>query len=621
MTRSAAIIPAGVAVVVLFLLITLAGPLGGLRERSFDLYQTLSPADVPLDQVAIVAIDDQSLGAIGRWPWPRARVGDLVLAIADSGAAVIGLDLLFPEPDIAADGAASDAAFAQALAVTPSVLAMTLADDGRVLDDIAPKTGVSFVGQGDLAFTQGYAGGVAPIAPLAEATAGLGVIRAFADDDGRMRAIPLLWAEQPDADTLRHWPAFAVEMLRVAQGERSLAVRMQGTADDAIRIGQAIVPLADGRIRLIDVPASPLRVPARALLEDGPQPGLAGRVVIIAFDAAGLDRYHQTARGELRLGADLHAIAVSQMLNGRFLTEPANARVIEWGLFAIGALVLVGAFAVFGRRPAIVVLIGMIAIVAPVLAGVWAYQNRSMLIDGGQPAAGLFLVGLGGGYGLYRLAERRRKRLQQQFSQFLSPEVVRALAATDADAAIAVEDRVISAILIDIRSFTALSDRLPAEDIVQVVNHFYAIANEEIFARNGTVDKYMGDSVLAFWNAPIDQPDHADLAVEATQAIIDRVRRDNHKLEGKGLPPISAVGIIETGPCSVGNMGTRERVDYTAIGPTINMVARLEKEAKALNVELVTGPGCAEAMRRPTRQIAEVELRGFSGKVGVFVPA
>ena len=618
--QSAAGTAAGVATIVLALSLALSGPLGGLRERAFDIYQTASPHDLPLDQVAVVTIDEATLGAQGRWPWPRERVGTLIEAIAASGAASIGLDLLFPEPDATADGARSDAAFAGSLAATPSVLAMTLTEEGVPLT-VSPKPGFAFIGTGDMAFDEGYPGGVAPIPVLADAASGLGVIRSFADHDGRMRAIPLLWSEVSPGGELRRWPAFSVEMLRVAQGEQTLGVRMEGTSDDALRVGAAIVPLGDGRLRLIDVPADPLRVSAAGLLTDGPDDRLAGRVVVLAVDAAGLDRFHLTARGDLRLGADLHAIAVSQMLAGAYLTEPSGARLLEGGLFAGLAAAMVAAFALLARRPVLAGLAALALIAIPAGLGFFLYDSRNLLIDGLQPSGGLFLTALGGGYGLYRDAERRRQTLQKQFSQFLSPDVVRKLAASDTEAALAVEERVISAILVDIRSFTAMSEQLAGERIVDLVNHFFQIASEEIFARGGTIDKYMGDSVLAFWNAPLDHPGHADTAIDAAQAIIDRVRRDNHRLTSRGLPAIEAVAIVETGPCSVGNMGTKERIDYTAIGPAINMVARLEKEAKALGQVLVTGPGAAAAAGRPMTRIAEVELRGFDGQVAIFVPA
>lgn len=596
-----------------------SGSLDGIRERGFDIYQRMMPRDVPLDQVAIVAIDDASLTRFGRWPWPREKVGEVVALIERSGAAAIGLDLLFPEPDLSDQGPASDAALADVLAQSPSVLAMTLADDGSKLA-LTRETGFTFIGDGSPPVERGYPGGIAPIELLSTAAPGLGVIRSFADDDGRMRAVPLIWAEEPEAGKLRYWPAFSVEMLRVAQMETSITARTFGGQDDALKVGAVIVPLADGGLRLIDVPSTPLNVSVQALFDEGPQESLENRIVILAVDAAGVDRYHLTARGDLRLGADLHAIAVSQMLNSSYLTRIANANFIEIGLFASLAGLLIISFLVLGRHPLFVTSFAIVICAVPIAAGIWFYAERSILLDASQPTLGLLLAAIGGGYALYREAEHRRVSLQMQFSQFLSPEVVKQLSETDSVATLAAEDRTITIMLLDVRGFTAMSEKYGGKAMVEVVNHFFAIASDEIFKRGGTIDKYMGDAVLAFWNAPLEQANHAELAFDCAQAILDRVRRENHVLEKRELPAIKIVAVLETGICSVGNMGTPERIDYTAIGPAVNLVARLEKVAKDEGHLLVTGPACAAELSRPMLKVAKVEVRGFKEPVDVYVP-
>lgn len=593
--------------------------LDGVRERGFDIYQRLLPRDVPLDQVAIVAIDDASLSSFGRWPWPRQKVGEVVALIEQSGAAAIGLDLLFPEPDLSDQGRASDAAFAATLRQSPSVLAMTLAENGEKLA-LKRQAGFTFIGDGDPPVDRGYPGGIAPIEMLSRAASGLGVIRSFADDDGRMRAIPLIWAEEPEVGVLRYWPAFSVEMLRVAQMETSITARTFGGPDDALKVGAVIVPLTDGGLRLIDVPSTPLTISAKKLIDGGPQQALENRIVILAVDAAGVDRYHLTARGNLRLGADLHAIAVSQMLNSSYLTRIANSGFIEMGLFVGLVCALIINFLFLGRHPLFVTSFAILICAVPGAAGLWFYAERSVLLDATQPTLGLLLAGIGGGYALYREAEHRRVSLQMQFSQFLSPEVVKQLAETDSVAALAAEDRNITIMLLDVRGFTTMSEQYGGKAMVEVVNHFFAIASDEIFKRGGTIDKYMGDAVLAFWNAPLDQPDHAERAFECAQAILDRVRRENHVLEKRELPAIKIVAVLETGVCSVGNMGTTERIDYTAIGPAVNLVARLEKVAKEEGHLLVTGPACAAALSRPMLKVAKVEVRGFKDPVEVYVP-
>lgn len=597
----------------------LSSQLGGLRERSFDFYQTMLPKDVSLDQVALVTIDEQSLAGVGRWPWPRAKVGEIIDLIGQSGAAAIGLDILFPEPDGSATGAASDAAFAQALKRNPTVLAMSLTHDGASLN-FQYEAGFSFIGDGTPPIEQGYPGGVAPILSLIEAASGLGVIRSFSDDDGRMRAIPLIWADAKQSGELRYWPSFSMDLLRVAQDANSFTARIYGAPDDAIKIGQIVVPLADGRLRLIDAPTSPLRVSAATLLADGPQQALENRIVILALDAVGLDAFHLTARGSQRLGPELHAIAIGQMLNGQYLERVDNAAWRELVLFALLAAIMIAGFVLLGRTPILATTTAFFISAIPLALGFWYYAQRNVLLDAATPTVGLLLTGLVGGYALYQEAERKRVSLQKQFSQFLSPEVVKRLAETDSEAALAVEDRMITVMLLDVRGFTKLSEEYGGKRMVDVMNHFFGIASDEIFRRGGTIDKFMGDAVLAFWNAPLAHADHADRAFDCAQAILDRVARENRSLKVCDLPEIRIVAVLETGLCSVGNMGTKERIDYTAIGPAVNLASRLEKYAKDEGHLLVTGPQCAAQLSQPLLKVAKLDVRGFDGAVEVFVP-
>jgi adenylate cyclase len=591
----------------------------GLREKTYDTYQSVSPIKLDLDQVAIVTIDEESLARFGRWPWPRAEIGKLLDAVAKSGAAAVGLDLFFAEPESGADGAASDASFARALAGAPSVLAMSL-DPSAGPIRISEKAGWTVVGL-DPAAAEAVPGGIAPLPELAEAASGLGIVRTLPDADGVIRKVPLVWAETPGGET-RLWPALSLELLRVAQGAPSYTLRLEGLPSDAVRVGEATVPLGgDGRIRIIDTTVPVPHVSATGLLDTGRADGLDGRIAIIAVDAAGIDQYHLTARGGHRLGADIHAILATQMLQGRYLFEAPHARAIERGLFLGGSLFLFLILTGFARRPLLAVLASAPVIAAPLAVGAYAYFSRDLLLDGVQPAAGLLVMGAAGGYALYREAERRRGVLQKQFSQFLSPEVVRHLAETDTAAALQVEDREITAMLVDVRGFTAMSGALGADKTVAVVNHFLEIANREIFARGGTIDKYMGDAVLAFWNAPLETLDHADRAIDCAQAIIAALKAANPQLQARGLPAIEVVAAIESGVCSVGNMGTERRIDYTAIGPAINMTSRLEAETKKMGEVMLVGPGAAARTRFALEPLGEVHLRGMEKPCAVFRPA
>jgi class 3 adenylate cyclase len=206
---------------------------------------------------------------------------------------------------------------------------------------------------------------------------------------------------------------------------------------------------------------------------------------------------------------------------------------------------------------------------------------------------------------------RNLRRVEAQMSKFLSPSVVANLMQTDT-VDLTVQKRPITALLVDLRGFTAFSDTHGSDAASTRANQFFATVTEEILARNGTIDKYLGDAVLAFWNAPLLQPDHTDLAIDAAKVIQSRLAEQRD--------PMDAVAMIETGECSVGNFGTRQRMDYTAIGGAMNIVSRLEVEAKARGIPLLIGPQAAAQTRHATIQVAQVNVAGIKEELALFSP-
>ena len=280
--RGLAVLFAALGVVLLGGHVIFGGVFSGLREKTFDTYQSLSPIELDTGRVAVIAIDEASLARYGRWPWPRELVGRIVDAATANGALAVGLDLFFAEPDAGAGGAESDAALAEALARGPAVLAMSLDPAAGPLG-IDEKAGWTVVGL-DPAAAQAVPGGIAPLPAFAEAAKGLGVVRTLPDGDGVIRKVPLIWAEG-EGGQVRLWPALSLELLRVAQEAPSYTLRLEGLPSDAIRTGEATVPLGeDGRIRIIDTTAPVPHVSAERLLEEGAPDDLVQRLVGMVHD-------------------------------------------------------------------------------------------------------------------------------------------------------------------------------------------------------------------------------------------------------------------------------------------------------------------------------------------------
>lgn len=587
-----------------------------LRGRTFDLYQVVLPKPDQPSPVVLVIIDEAALAEYGRWPWNRGVVANLVRAIARNRAAVIGLDLLFPEPDPSPNGRRGDNALAAALAETNSVLAASLADTATATD-LSPRVGYPVVGEAR-AERPGYLGVTASLAAMNQAASGIGIIRSNADPDGVLRQLPLVWLRSVAGD-YEVWPSFALELVRVYAGELSPAVRTNLAGFERLRIAGAEIPLqADGSVWLVEKPGAIPRVSALELLNGAAAPNLADAIAIVGFDAVGLDTFHNTPARAQRLGSEVHALLAEQLLFGKFLQTPDNAKWIERAWFAGAALVLLALMALAAQRPSLAVPAIVLVVLSPLVGGALAYAFRNELYEFIQPAVGLFALAAFDGVSQFRKSERRRQTLARQFSRFLSPEVVKALAGGNSEAALSVDKREITVLMIDLRGFTSMTNALEPNQTVDLVNHFLSIATDEIFKRNGTVDKFIGDAVLAFWNAPLDEPRHTELALEAADAILARVAETNTELALRGLPKLRAGAALETGVCSVGNFGSSLRIDYTAIGAAVNGAARLEAATKTLGVPLVTGPGFAARTSRELVEVGEIELRGFTGPVKVF---
>ncbi|RWB31679.1 MAG: adenylate/guanylate cyclase domain-containing protein [Mesorhizobium sp.] len=608
----------GLVVVLLLLACHLAfdGPLSRLRERTYDFYQFLAPREATSNPVVIVSIDDASLKTYGRWPWNRGLLADLVDGVAESGAAVIGLALVLPEADISPEGIAGDKRLATALAKNRTALAVSLGNEATV-SEAEPKAGWSIVGQVPETLP-GFTGLTGSLPDFSSAAAGLGAIRTLPDPDGVLRHVPLLWLRNT-AQGVQLWPSFALELLRLYAGENGYVARMNAAGFDALRMAGTIVPLEpQGSIRLWETDTNTPRISAINILSGRGDPLLRNAIAIVDLSAVGLTQYLPTPTRPARPGVDIHADAIGQMLAGRYLAEPPQARTLERLWLVLSGIVFIGLSGVLAQRVVLGALALALLAVTPFGFGALEYSLQGKLYDPLQPALATILLAGFEGYVLYRRSEQRRSTLARQFSQYLSPSVVQRLANSDTEAILSGEKREITILLSDIRGFTTMSEQLGAQEIAKVVNHFLGLATDEILKRDGTIDKFMGDAVLAFWNAPLDQPDHRERALEAGLALIERVKRENAAFTARGHPSIQIGVAIETGVCSVGNFGSERRFDYTAIGSPVNRAARLESTTKKLSIPLVLGPGFAQGASMPVVQAGAFELQGFKGEVSIF---
>ncbi|MBV6656874.1 MAG: adenylate/guanylate cyclase domain-containing protein [Devosiaceae bacterium] len=586
--------------------------LSALRERTFDFYQRVAPREIgPEVPVRIVDIDDAALAQHGQWPWPRDLLADLVTTLHAAGAAVIALDMIFPEPDRSSPLAAlarlpvpadtrealsamlasqpdHDDQFAQALAAAPSVLGVALSVQPR---DFRPRAGLATVGPpiGErLARSPGTLGSL----PHLEAGAsGLGGIHvSVLDDDAVVRRIPVLTAT---GDAIL--PSLFLEALRVAQGAQSLVARTNPDPSDPehgipqdVRVGAFTIPLtATGAYRILYGALDPaLTVSAGDVLSAagdaqaiaGLSSQLGGTIVLVGTSAPGLFDLRASPLGTLVPGVTMHAQAIASIVTEQNLSRPDWTQGLE--LTAMATLGIAALVIALLAPPVWAAFICLILLAWVGAGSWWAFSERLLLVDATSPIFAILAVF--GAVTVPRLVgtDRQQRFIRNAFSHYLAEPVLARLEADPNALQLDGEKRIITVLFMDVRGCTSRSEGMEPTDAVHLLNGLLDPLSEAVLAEEGTIDKFMGDGMMAFWNAPLDQPDHAARAIRAAAAMADVLEETNRKL-GSETPLAIGVG-IHTGDAFVGNMGSRRRFAYSAIGDTVNLCARVEALAGQL---------------------------------------
>jgi adenylate cyclase len=627
--------------------VVLAGPIEEAQLKVFDSYQRLAPRAYVATPVTFLDIDDESLARVGQWPWPRTFVADLIARLHNAGAAAIALDIVFAEPD-----RTSPANVLPLWPATPEVNALrdrpeALPDHDRVLADIIGqvnvvsgfvltdepgqfvpdvKSGFAAAGDDPRMFLPEFHGAVANLPSIGEASAGSGSFNLIPEHDGIIRRVPLLFRLGDDLV-----PSLAAEALRVAQGARSIVVKSSGASGETaygehtginnVKIGSIVVPTdGHGRMWLHFTPEAPERTVAawRVFGEDFDAASIAGNIVVVGTSAAGLRDVRATPLNPVEAGALIHVQALEQMLLGHHLKRPDwffGVEIIYIVLLGITLIVLLprlGALWCAG--------VGSVAIAAAIAASWYAFRELRWLLDPIYPSAVVLLIYLSGSLLNYLRTESEKRQIRGAFSQYLSPALVEQLAAHPERLVLGGEMRDMTLLFCDIRGFTTISEQFKEDPqgLTQLINRFLTPMTDMILARRGTIDKYMGDCIMAFWNAPLDDEAHAAHGCDSALAMFTALSGLNEEIKnereaaGQKFFPIN-IGIgLNSGECCVGNMGSRQRFDYSVLGDAVNLASRLEGQSKNYGVGVVIGD---ETRRRaPDYAVLELDLIAVKGK-------
>jgi adenylate cyclase len=611
-------------------------PLRELRDSAFDQYQRLVPREYVPVPVRIIDVDEASLRELGQWPWPRDLLAELLGRLGELGAAVVVFDILFSEPDrlsprtvlqnvpgidsgVVASFPDNDDIFAQQIAAYPTVLGLAGVPDGRPLPP--PKASFAYIGESPMGAIPPISGAVVPLQPLGEAAQGIGDTRMSSlQENAIVRIMPMF-----QSDGTQLVPSLALEALRVAQGASTYIV--ESTPEEpvslvAVKIGDFEIPTTrTGGLWLYLTPDRPDRYISAAKVLQGSAEDLAplveGHIVFVGTSAAGLLDIRATPLGQNVPGVSLHAQALEQMLTGKFLSRPDWADGLEVTMIAAVGLLVAAMTAMFS--PMIAISAGT-AISAAFLALSWhAFRSWGFLIDPVAPilastAAQFAAVG-------FRLlvTDRERRHIRRAFGNYVSPAVL-ARAENQPALRLGGEDREITMLFMDIRDFTTISESLPSTSLVSFLNTLLTGLSRHIIDSDGTLDKFIGDSIMAFWNAPVDVDEHPARAARCALKMRETLR-DMNATGVLGLDRRVAIGIgINTGIACVGEIGAENRFNYSAVGDSVNTTARIESMCKDVGFDILISGSTAERLTGfAMLEAGSRSLKGKSAKTALFL--
>ncbi|KJE36239.1 guanylate cyclase [Thalassospira sp. HJ] len=638
-----------------------------LRLTVFDLYQQISPREFEDVGVRIVDIDERSLQEEGQWPWPRTKLSELLYRLRSNGAVVVGFDMVFAEPDRTSpsrvikdwpQGPENEriAEMAEALPDHDQLFARFIEGTGNVITAVQLRNGTfeALPRQVGNFSAAGEAGrklsDFVPVLPSAAknldvieaAATGNALVNVSPGQDGVVRRVPLLAAIDHEQPVIGKpvYPTLTLEMLRVLQNApKTMLVRMSGASGStrwtssegiaSVRVGAVTIPTDHAGNMWVHFTGhqNDRYLSATDVLE-----GTVGRhilqnkMVLLGTSAAGLLDLRSTPLDRIIPGVEIHAEMLEQMLLEHFLTRPYWAAEVE-----MLVLLIVGIFFVLTvpRLGAVWPAVIGFAIAASAL-GVswWAYTHELILIDPLYPIVGLAAVYLATSSLGFMRTEGERRQVRAAFANYLSPALVAQLAEHPERLKLGGETRDLTLMFCDVRGFTAISEGFKSnpQGLTRLINRLLTPLTECILDREGTIDKYMGDCIMAFWNAPLDVENHAHHACDSALAMrsalkqLNDVRRLEADEANETFLPLN-VGIgINCGDCLVGNMGSDQRFDYSVLGDAVNLASRLEGQSKNYGVDVVLGEDVA---KRVGDDFAVIELdliavKGKSEAVHIF---
>ncbi len=544
-----------------------------VRLRYFDQLITSEPAKtIP---VHTVNIDEAALDKYGQFPFPRNIYADIIKDLYARNAGLVVFNILMPEQD----RFKQDPALAKALEQHAVILPQIASTKGK---NKTFGSAVQVIGQDPHGMFVEYPGIIANVPAIEERAAGVGVANTFPEIDGVVRRMPLLIMSE---DTVH--PSIALETLRVGVGDTKIQVKVTDMGVEAVRVPKLSKISVDPLSRVwIDWSQQPTEHSLANLPKD-----FNGEIVIVGLSAAGLVQPVATARGEV-WPQYMQASLMGTLLSGTTIQRPAYADDLELAVIAGLGILLI-----FLMRWTYVGIVATVITIGGIIFGSFSsYSNFLFLFDATAPAVGLGLVALHAYMVKFVSEFLQKQQIRKQFQSYLSPDLVAKLIKDPSLLKLGGEEKELSIMFTDVRGFTSISEHYGrnVQGLTSIMNRYMTAMTRTILETGGTLDKYIGDAQMAFWNAPLDETKHCKDAVRAALEMLGSLDAFNESIKEEGVPPFGMGIGINTGVVVVGNMGSEQRFDYTCLGDAVNLSSRLEGQSKNYGVLIVLGPVTAE---------------------------
>ena len=581
------------------------------RLTVFDQYINSLPVQHS-NQIVLLNIGEESLGTFGQYPFPRQQYAQLISDLRNANAGMIGFTIMFPE----SDRFGGDEVFASWVKDNGVILSQDADNSGRSAK--APYVGTAVFGTGDpLNHVIRYKGLVTNIPEIEAGAWGHGLINAMPEVDGVVRRIPLISQINDEL-----YPSFALETIRILNEKISYTVKVS-------EIGLEEIILRPFRIST-DINGSIWINPKYHFqgieYNQDPLPNLEGKTVLIGLTAKGLASQIPTPQG-LKSAHQIQASAIQTIMNGDQISRPVWADILEIGLSLVGALLILVAvyyLPIWSSGLTFFAVVGLSS-----YGALFSWNESGILLDISYPLILYILTFTSASFNNFYKQFMLRQQIKKQFGTYLSPDMVYMLQKDPSLLTLGGERKEMSFLFMDICGFTPISEHYKNNDdpegLVELVNEFLDAMTKIILNNGGTIDKYMGDCIMAFWNAPIPCENHAEMAVKSSIEIENKTNELKEIYKARGLPDINVGTGINTGDCIVGNMGSESRFDYSVIGDAVNLAARLE--ATAARHEYVEYKTIISSFTRDQlpahykcKEIGNIKVKGKDELITIYSP-